>query len=122
MDHPSSGLTLHSEPPPLREDADGSIRVGNTRITLDLIVEQYEAGMTPDAMVRAYDSLSLPDAFGAVAYFLRHRKEVDAYLTRRRAKSAALQSKVESAAPATSKQELLARRASREADGAAVGR
>jgi uncharacterized protein (DUF433 family) len=39
--------------------------------------------MTPEDMVRAYDALLLADIHAVVAYYLRHRDEVRAYLTRR---------------------------------------
>ena len=40
-------LPLHADLPPLRVDDGGVIRVGNTRISFNLIVEQYENGMAP---------------------------------------------------------------------------
>ena len=43
---------LHADPLPLRVDEGGVVRVGNTRISLDLVVKQYENGMTPEDMVR----------------------------------------------------------------------
>src|SRR5437868_5461938 len=55
---PSEALPLHADRPPLRVDEGGAVRVGNSRITLDLIVEQYENGMTPEDLVRAQDALS----------------------------------------------------------------
>jgi uncharacterized protein (DUF433 family) len=42
-------------------DEGGVIRVGESRISLDLVVEQYENGMTPEDVVRDYDSLRLAD-------------------------------------------------------------
>jgi hypothetical protein len=37
----NSLLPIHTEPPPLRVDAGGAVRIGNTRISLDLVVESY---------------------------------------------------------------------------------
>ena len=54
-------LPLHADRLPLRVDEGGVVRVGNTRVSLDLIVEQYENGMTAEDMVRAYDTLALPE-------------------------------------------------------------
>ena len=59
MDEHDEVLPLHAERPPPRVDEGGVVRVGNSRISLDLVVEQYESGMTPDDMVRAYDTLVL---------------------------------------------------------------
>jgi len=106
----ANGLVLHEDPSPLRVDADGTVRVGAGRITLDLVVEQYENGMTPEAMVRAYDALKLPDVYAAIEYYLRHTDEVRAYLTRREAEADALRAKIEAERPRISAAELRARR------------
>src|SRR5436305_7755917 len=90
-----NGLALHTDPPPLRADAGGTVRVGGSRVRLDLVVEQYENGMTPEDMVRAYDTLDLADVYGVIAYYLRHRDEVRAYLKRRGEEADALRTKVE---------------------------
>jgi uncharacterized protein (DUF433 family) len=54
-------LPFHAEPPPLRIDEGGAVHVGKTRVSLDLVVEQYDNGMTPEDLVRAYDTLDLAD-------------------------------------------------------------
>src|SRR5947209_8156675 len=90
-----NGLALHTDPPPLRADDGGGFRVGASRVRLDLVVEQYENGMTPEDMVRAYDSLDLADVYGVIAYYLRHRDEVRAYLKRREEEAATLRAKIE---------------------------
>ena len=47
---PAGLLPLHAERPPLRVD-EGRIRVGKSRISLDLVIEQYDNGMRPEDMV-----------------------------------------------------------------------
>src|SRR5882672_1450184 len=100
-------LPLLGEVPPLRMDEWGAVRVGNSRVTLDLVVEQYENGMTPEDMVRAYDSLVLADVHGVIAYYLRHRDEVGIYLKRRAEEAQALREKIEAERPRVSPDELL---------------
>ncbi len=92
----ASGIALpvDVDRPALRVGPEGVLRVGKSRISLDLIVRQYENGMTPEEMVRAYDSLVLPDVYTAVAYCLRHRDEVRAYLRRREEEAGALKVKL----------------------------
>jgi uncharacterized protein (DUF433 family) len=107
-------LPLHAVPPPLRVDQGGAVRVGGSRITLDLIVEQYENGMTPEGMVRAYDTLALADVYAVIAYYLRHRDAVGTYLKRREEEAAALRAKIEAERPHVSREELLARRSATE--------
>lgn len=117
----TNGLPLHADPAPLRVDEGGVVRVGSSRISLDLVVEQYENGMTPEDMVRAYDTLKLADVYAAITYYLRHRDEVQAYLKRREAEATALRSKIEAERPRISRDELLARRGLREEDHAPAG-
>lgn len=116
-----NGLPLHADRPPLRVDEGGAVRVGKSRVSLDLVVEQYENGMTPEGMVRAYDTLELADVHAVIAYYLRHREEVRAYLMRREAEAAALQAKIEAEHPRVSREELLARRNAREKADAPTG-
>ncbi len=102
-------------------DLGGVIRVGKSRISLDLVVEQHENGMTPEDMVRAYDTLQLADVQDAIAYYLRHREEVKAYLKRRTAEAETLRVKIEADHPRVSKEELLTRLRARENESAPTG-
>jgi uncharacterized protein (DUF433 family) len=102
-------------------DQGGAVRVGNTRIALDLIVEQYDNGMTPEDMVRVYDSLVLADVYAVIAYYLRYRDEVRAYLKRRQEEAEVLRAKIEAERPRVSREELLARRNAREKEKAPSG-
>jgi len=109
---------IHFDPPPLRVDEGGVVRVGKSRISIDLVVEQYENGITPEDMVRAYDSLVLADVHAVIAYYLRHRDEVRAYLKQRAQEAEALRAKIEAERPRVTREELLARRSAREKDHA----
>ena|SRR6266446_4643800 len=109
-----NGLPLRAEFPPLRLDQGGAVRVGSSRISLDLIVEQYDNGMTPEDMVRAYDTLVLADVHAVIGYYLRHIDEVRAYLKRRAEEAAALRARIEAERPRLSREELLARRSAKE--------
>ena len=121
MESLANGLLLHADPPPLRVDEGGAVRVGNSRIGLDLVVEQYENGMAPEDMVRAYDTLQLADVHAVIAYYLRHREEVRAYLKRREEEAESLRAKIETERPRVSREELLARRRARESENAPTG-
>ncbi len=117
----SATLPIQAEPPPLREDEGGVVRIGKSRVSLDLVVEQYENGMTSEEMVRAYDTLVLADVHAAIAYYLRHRDEVRAYLKRRADEAEALRSSIEAERPRVAREELLARRRAREQEHASAG-
>jgi uncharacterized protein (DUF433 family) len=110
MTNSTTPLPLYAEPHPLRVDEGGIIRVGKSRVSLELVVEQYENGMTPEDLVRAYDTLVLADVHAAIAYYLRHRDEVRAYLKRREEEAEALRVKIEAEHTRIAREELLARR------------
>jgi len=117
-----NGLPLHAEAPPLRMDECGAVRVGNGRISLDLVVEQYENGMAPEDMVRAYDTLKLADVHSVIAYYLRHCDEVRAYLKRRLDEAEALRARIEAERPRISREDVLARRSACEKADASPGK
>jgi uncharacterized protein (DUF433 family) len=102
-------LPLNGEPLPFRIEDGGAVRIGSSRVTLDLIVEQYENGMTPEDMVRAYDTLVLADVHAAIAYYLRHRDEVRVYLKQRQAEAATLRATIESEHPRVLPADIIAR-------------
>ena len=72
------------EPVPLSFDDDEVIRVAGTRVPLDTVVEAFETGATPEEISSDYPVLQLGDVYAVLAYYLRHREEVEAYLDRRR--------------------------------------
>src|ERR1022692_3392004 len=121
MNNLTNGLLLRADVLPLREEQGGIVRVGNSRIGLDVVVEQFENGMTPEDMVRAYDTLVLPDVYAVIGYYLRHRDEVRAYLKRRTEEAETLRTRIETERPRTSLDELLARRSAAEKDHAPAG-
>lgn len=95
---------------PLREDPPGILRVGDSRVLLELIIHAHQQGETPDGIVDMYPSLELSDAFAVIAYYLTHRKDVDEYLHRCDREAAALRQEIEtSQRPGPTKGELLAR-------------
>jgi hypothetical protein len=74
------------------------------------VIEQYENGMSPEDLVRAYDTLELADVHVVIGYYLRHRTEVHAYLERRRAEAESLREKIEASRPPISREKLESRR------------
>lgn len=77
---PDTPLTTHADPPAVRLDEHGRFRVGNTRVLLDMVVHAFDDGATAEQIVQSFDSLTLADAYGAIAYYLRHRDDIRHYL------------------------------------------
>lgn len=76
-------LTVAAEPVTLREDASGTIRIGTTRVLLDMVLDAYRQGSSPEQIVRSYPTLSLDDVYAVVTWYLRHPADAEAYLRRR---------------------------------------
>ena len=98
-------------PPPLRL-ADGVLRVGRTRVSLDTVIGAFNKGCTPSVILRKYPSLELADIYSTIACYLRHRELIDAYLEERRKFGEEFQREIEALWPKEGiKERLLARRA-----------
>ena len=74
---------------PIRADEHGRLRVGNTRVLLDLVIYSFRLGHTPETITAQYPVLSLDDVYLAIGYYLRHRNEVETYLHQQEAEAEA---------------------------------
>ncbi len=88
-----------TDPAPLQIDERGDIFVGRSRVLLDTIVEEFEAGTPPAEIVRGYDTVQPAEVYGAIAYYLGHKQEVEAYLRRRNGEAEALWREIEAKQP-----------------------
>ncbi|MCI0711666.1 MAG: DUF433 domain-containing protein [Chloroflexi bacterium] len=68
---------------PLRTDEHGAIRIGNTRVLLELVIHAYYMGETPESIVDSYPTLATADVYAVIGYYLTHRAEIDAYVRQR---------------------------------------
>ena len=90
------GFTPQAEAPPLREDASGALRVGDSRVLLELVIRAFQDGATVETIVQRYSTLTLPDVYAVIAYYLRHRGEIEDYLARREQQAQEVQRQIES--------------------------
>ena len=63
-------------------DSQGVLRVGSLGVSLDSVVIAFQEGHSPETIQQLYSALSLEEVYGAVAYYLANRNEVDQYLKR----------------------------------------
>lgn len=75
---------------PLRRDENGAIRIGDTRVLLEVVIGAHQRGDTPEQIVERYDGLTLEAVYAVIAYYLSHRAEVDAYIAEAEAQGAAI--------------------------------
>jgi uncharacterized protein (DUF433 family) len=96
---------------PLVTDADGVVRVGGSRVTLDTLVYAFRQGATAEEIVQDYPSLSLPDVYAALSFYLQSRGEVEQYLLERERKREGVRRENEASSdPVGLRERLLARR------------
>ena len=85
---------IHNDPMPLRQNEygvvyishsevqpDGTVQLRNSRIMIELIIEEYRDGSTPEQICQVWTSLSLADVHRLIAYYLLHTEEVEAYMS-----------------------------------------
>lgn len=95
----ASNLTLEARPVPLDRLPNGALRVAGTRIGLDLVIDAYKHGQTPEQIVKSYDSLRLSDVHALISYYLDHTAEVEEYLREAEERALELQRRIEAAQP-----------------------
>ena len=76
-------LIIQPEAPPLCQDASGVLRVGASRVLVELVIRAFQDGATPEAIAQRYPTTTLADIYAVIAYYLRHRQEVGRRLPRR---------------------------------------
>ena len=89
-------IHLEAEAPPLRWDASGALRVGNSRVLLELVIRAFQDGATPEAIAQRYPTAALADIFAVIAYYLRHRVDIELYLVERERQAEGVRERIES--------------------------
>lgn len=81
-------MTIATVAVPIERNADGVLRVGGTRVTLDTVVIAFQAGAAAEEIALRYPSLELADIYAAISYYLQNQPEVDDYLQQRQLQAA----------------------------------
>ena len=58
----------------------GTYWIEGTRISLDSVVYAFRQGLSPESIVESFPLLILEQVYGAIAFYLANRAEIDAYL------------------------------------------
>ena len=99
---------------PIEHTAEGVLRVGGTRVTLDTVVTAFLQGATAEEIVLRYPSLKLADVYAVIGYYLQHQADVDDYLQQRQHRADLVRVENESRFPQDGiRARLLARRAAK---------
>jgi uncharacterized protein (DUF433 family) len=61
------------------EQRKGGYYVAGTRVSLDSIVECFNQGLSPEAILGEFETLKLAQVFGAITFYLENQPAIDAY-------------------------------------------
>jgi uncharacterized protein (DUF433 family) len=73
--------------------------VAGTRVSLDSIVYAFLDGQTAESIAQSFPVLTLEQVYGAIAFYLANRSEIDIYLTQVRVDFEALRQAARDADP-----------------------
>lgn len=62
------------------EQRERAYRVAGSRVSLDSIVYAFWEGKTAGTIAQSFPTLTLEQVYGAIAFYLAHRAEIDVYL------------------------------------------
>jgi len=79
----------------LTKTADGTIRIGETRVALESIVHHFSLGATAEEIAQKFPALKLAEIYGVISYFLENHEAVAEYVLRQEAESDKLQAEIE---------------------------
>ena len=105
-------LVLKSQRPPLRKDETGAIRVGSSRVLLEIVIRAFQDGASAESIVDSYSTLTLADTYGAIAYYLKNKDSVEEYLNQREELAESVKRRIQAVQPDLSgiRSRLLSRR------------
>jgi len=88
-------VTIKTDPLLLSEDTSGSLRIGQTRVLVELVLWAFQDGATPEAIVQRYPTLSLVDVYTVITYYLQHHEEMERYLAKQDQRAAEVRQRIE---------------------------
>ena len=69
----------------VRTDESGALRIGAGGVPLDSVLAAWGQGHSPETIRLQYPALALEEIYGAIAWSLANRADMDAYLKRQEA-------------------------------------
>src|SRR5712691_39957 len=82
---------------PLRLTEDGTIRIADSRVSLDSVVHHYKLGASAEQIAQKFPALDLADVYAAITYYLNHEETIEEYLRQQEAEGDEVQKEIESA-------------------------
>lgn len=80
-------LSTAAEPVPFYILENGAARLNGSRVALEGVIIMYKQGDSAEEIHRSLPSAPLAEIHGAIAYYLKHTEDVEAYLAELERKS-----------------------------------
>ena len=65
---------------PYIDQQDGALRIAGSRVGLDCVIAGFQEGESPRQIVQSFPTLTLAQVYGAIAYYLDNKIQIDDYL------------------------------------------
>ncbi len=72
------------------EERNGGYYLAGSRVSLVSVVECFNEGLSPEAIAGEFETLTLAQVFGAIAYYLENQSAIDDYRARQKLRSEAM--------------------------------
>jgi uncharacterized protein (DUF433 family) len=59
---------------------EGAYRIGENGVLLDCVVHEFQQGSSPEYIQESFPTLTLEQVYGAIAYYLANKEEIDKYI------------------------------------------
>lgn len=79
----------------LYQTPQGTWRITGTRVSLDSLIHAFWEGSAPEEICQDFPSLSLPQVYCVIAYYLTHKDQVDTYIHEQQQASEQLHTELE---------------------------
>ena len=83
---------------PLTLREDGTIRVKDTRLLIDMIINAHKRGECPEEIFESFPSneYTVADIYSIIAYYLTHKDKIEKYLAKREKEAEEIRKEIES--------------------------
>jgi len=81
---------------PLRLADDGTIRIAETRVSLDSVIHHYKLGASAEQIAQKFPALDLADVYAVIGYYLNNEETIEEYLRQQEARGDEIQGRAES--------------------------
>lgn len=81
------------------EKRDGGFWIAGTRVSLDSVVYAFLNGQSAESIAQSFPVLTLEQVYGAIAFYLSNRPEIDGYLAQAKSDYEAMQRAAQDADP-----------------------